>query len=272
MIIFENLDSLHISAPSMSSAAEQSDSDTSTDKSADDTRNTDSTSPLSEIYSQEVMEELARMRVFVVGAGAIGCELLKNFALLGVGMGRSQNASPAACNHTGTHVGVIDSTSSSAGSSSAGSSSGSTGSLWDMISSGSVEGGRKGEGRGRGGIVLTDMDSIERSNLNRQLLFRQRHVGTAKSSTAAEMITYINPRLRGRVLALTEKLGDGHHSAEDEWLFDDDDNDDDDDVDDENEEGTDSDSSNTPYPNAEHGAFSDAFWSHCDVVVRVLTC
>lgn len=31
-----------------------------------------------------VLDELARARVFVVGAGAIGCELLKNFALLGV--------------------------------------------------------------------------------------------------------------------------------------------------------------------------------------------
>lgn len=52
-----------------------------------------------------------------VGAGAIGCELLKNFALIGLGAG---------------------------------------------------EGGH---------ITVTDMDSIERSNLNRQFLFRSQDIG-----------------------------------------------------------------------------------------------
>lgn len=31
------------------------------------------------------MERMKAQRYFVVGAGAIGCELLKNFALLGLG-------------------------------------------------------------------------------------------------------------------------------------------------------------------------------------------
>lgn len=55
-----------------------------------------------------------------MGAGAIGCELLKNFALIGLGAG---------------------------------------------------EGGH---------ITVTDMDSIERSNLNRQFLFRSEDIGVRK--------------------------------------------------------------------------------------------
>jgi hypothetical protein len=37
------------------------------------------------IYDSAVMDELSSLKVFVVGSGAIGCELLKNFALLGIG-------------------------------------------------------------------------------------------------------------------------------------------------------------------------------------------
>ena len=59
----------------------------------------------------------------MVGAGAIGCELLKNFAMLGVGT--------------------------------------------------------------EGSIVLTDPDVIEVSNLNRQFLFREKHLRKPKSQTAA---------------------------------------------------------------------------------------
>lgn len=35
-----------------------------------------------------MIEKLAHSKVFMVGAGAIGCELLKNFAMLGVGTGK----------------------------------------------------------------------------------------------------------------------------------------------------------------------------------------
>ncbi|XP_062853593.1 ubiquitin-like modifier-activating enzyme 1 isoform X2 [Trichomycterus rosablanca] len=68
-----------------------------------------------------------------VGAGAIGCELLKNFALIGLGAG---------------------------------------------------EGGH---------ITVTDMDSIERSNLNRQFLFRPEDIGKQKSVVAAEAVRKMNP-------------------------------------------------------------------------------
>ena len=67
----------------------------------------------------------------MVGAGAIGCELLKNLALLGVA----------------------------------------TSSGW---------------------LAITDMDTIERSNLNRQFLFRSSDVGKAKAVAAAEACRRLN--------------------------------------------------------------------------------
>lgn len=59
---------------------------------------------------------------FKVGAGAIGCELLKNFALIGLGAG---------------------------------------------------EGGQ---------VTVTDMDLIEKSNLNRQFLFRSQDIGVSEDN------------------------------------------------------------------------------------------
>lgn len=37
------------------------------------------------ILGQPIIEKLATTNLFMVGAGAIGCELLKNFAMLGIG-------------------------------------------------------------------------------------------------------------------------------------------------------------------------------------------
>jgi molybdopterin/thiamine biosynthesis adenylyltransferase len=37
------------------------------------------------ILGQPIIEKLANTNLFMVGAGAIGCELLKNFAMLGIG-------------------------------------------------------------------------------------------------------------------------------------------------------------------------------------------
>jgi tRNA A37 threonylcarbamoyladenosine dehydratase len=37
---------------------------------------------------QELTEKLKYTKLFMVGAGAIGCELLKNYAMLGVGTGK----------------------------------------------------------------------------------------------------------------------------------------------------------------------------------------
>ena len=35
----------------------------------------------------QVQQQLADLKVFLVGAGALGCEFLKNFALMGIGTG-----------------------------------------------------------------------------------------------------------------------------------------------------------------------------------------
>jgi ubiquitin-activating enzyme E1-like protein 2 len=83
------------------------------------------------VLGKKVVETLAYTKLFMVGAGAIGCELLKLYAMLGVGSGKKSDSKEA------------------------------------------------------GSIVLTDPDVIEVSNLNRQFLFREKHLRKPKSSTAA---------------------------------------------------------------------------------------
>ncbi|XP_032648166.1 ubiquitin-like modifier-activating enzyme 7 isoform X2 [Chelonoidis abingdonii] len=88
------------------------------------------------VFGADFQERLGRQKYFVVGAGAIGCELLKNFAMIGLAAGKG------------------------------------------------------------GSITVTDMDTIERSNLSRQLLFRLRDVGKLKSETAAAAVRRMNPTTR----------------------------------------------------------------------------
>ncbi|XP_050532639.1 ubiquitin-like modifier-activating enzyme 1 [Daktulosphaira vitifoliae] len=87
------------------------------------------------VFGQKFQTNLGNLRYFVVGSGAIGCELLKNFAIMGVGCGN-------------------------------------------------------------GKIYVTDMDLIEKSNLNRQFLFREQHVQKSKSKIAAEAIKCMNPDVK----------------------------------------------------------------------------
>lgn len=90
------------------------------------------------------------MSFIKVGAGAIGCELLKNFALIGLGAGEE------------------------------------------------------------GHVTLTDMDFIEKSNLNRQFLFRSQDIGVRKctvpllggENSAAQLAAFCLTRLSGRVRGL----------------------------------------------------------------------
>ncbi|KAH8405459.1 hypothetical protein KR215_000197 [Drosophila sulfurigaster] len=102
------------------------------------------------IFGRKFQEKLASSKWFIVGAGAIGCELLKNFGMLGLGVGDGQ-------------------------------------------------------------IFVTDMDLIEKSNLNRQFLFRPHDVQKAKALTAATAIKRMNPDVKVtahelRVGAETEKV------------------------------------------------------------------
>uniref|UniRef100_A0A7S4R506 Ubiquitin-activating enzyme E1 C-terminal domain-containing protein n=1 Tax=Ditylum brightwellii TaxID=49249 RepID=A0A7S4R506_9STRA len=63
-----------------------------------------------------------------------------------------------------------------------------------------------GVGTGKdGSIVVTDMDTIEVSNLSRQFLFRQHDVGEPKSVQAAGVVKKWNPRVK--VTALEKKVG-----------------------------------------------------------------
>jgi ubiquitin-activating enzyme E1 len=73
--------------------------------------------------------------LFLVGAGAIGCEYLKQFAMMGIGSGET------------------------------------------------------------GRITLTDMDTIEKSNLNRQFLFRNNDIQKSKSAVAAREVRKMNSKI-----------------------------------------------------------------------------
>ncbi len=88
------------------------------------------------VFGDDFQEKLANLKLFLVGAGALGCEFLKNFALMGVACG------------------------------------------------------------GDGLLTLTDMDNIEKSNLSRQFLFRDRDIGSMKSTVASKAAKVMNPNLR----------------------------------------------------------------------------
>ncbi|KAI9732305.1 MAG: E1 ubiquitin-activating protein [Cirrosporium novae-zelandiae] len=99
------------------------------------------------VFGREYQEKIANLKEFLVGAGAIGCEMLKNWAMIGLGTGP------------------------------------------------------------KGHITVTDMDSIERSNLNRQFLFRPKDVGSMKSDCAAEAVIVMNPALKGKITTYKERVG-----------------------------------------------------------------
>jgi ubiquitin-activating enzyme E1 len=58
---------------------------------------------------------------------------------------------------------------------------------------------------GSGQIIITDPDSIEKSNLNRQFLFRSEHIGKPKSEMASLAIKKLQPNIN--ITALTQKVG-----------------------------------------------------------------
>jgi ubiquitin-activating enzyme E1 len=90
------------------------------------------------ILGDDIVNKLQSTTIFVVGAGAIGCEIIKNLAAMGSGT------------------------------------------------------------KGNGKIILTDMDTIEKSNLSRQLLFRDNDIGKFKSAAAYEAALRLNRSMRIR--------------------------------------------------------------------------
>jgi ubiquitin-activating enzyme E1 len=99
------------------------------------------------VFGREFQEKLSNVNQFLVGAGAIGCEMLKNWAMIGLATGP------------------------------------------------------------KGKISVTDMDSIEKSNLNRQFLFRPKDVGQLKSECAAAAVQAMNPDLKGHIVTLRDRVG-----------------------------------------------------------------
>jgi len=99
------------------------------------------------VFGKDFQEKIAHINEFLVGAGAIGCEMLKNWALIGLATGA------------------------------------------------------------KGKISVADMDQIEKSNLNRQFLFRPKDVGKLKSECAAEAVQAMNPDLKGKFVILPDRVG-----------------------------------------------------------------
>ena len=99
------------------------------------------------VFGKTFQDKIFDLKVFLVGAGAIGCEMLKNWAMMGLGSGPN------------------------------------------------------------GKIFITDNDSIEKSNLNRQFLFRPKDVGKNKSDVAASAVQAMNPALKGKIDSRLDKVG-----------------------------------------------------------------
>lgn len=111
------------------------------------------------VFGSKFQEKIANVRQFLVGAGAIGCEMLKNWAMMGLATGP------------------------------------------------------------KGSIHITDMDQIEKSNLNRQFLFRPQDVGKMKSDCATEAVQAMNPDLKGHITSIKDRVGPDteHIFNEDFW-------------------------------------------------------
>jgi ubiquitin-activating enzyme E1 len=106
------------------------------------------------VFGREFQRKLGEQHYFLVGAGALGCEFLKNMSMIGLGT-------------------------------------------------------KSGGGR----ISVTDDDTIERSNLSRQFLFRNWHIGKHKAAVAAEAARHMNNDInivtfQDRVSPLTENVFD----------------------------------------------------------------
>lgn len=108
------------------------------------------------VFGKTFQEKIANHRQFLVGSGAIGCEMLKNWSMIGLASGP------------------------------------------------------------KGVIHVTDLDTIEKSNLNRQFLFRAKDLGNFKAEVAAAAVVEMNPDLKGKILARQDPVGP---NTEGLWLL-----------------------------------------------------
>jgi len=112
------------------------------------------------VFGRAFHEQISNHRQFLVGSGAIGCEMLKNWSMMGLGSGPD-------------------------------------------------------------GIVhVTDLDTIEKSNLNRQFLFRPKDLGKFKAEVAAVAVAEMNPDLTNKIIAKQEPVGtttEGEHESSLLW-------------------------------------------------------
>ncbi|OCF60450.1 ubiquitin-activating enzyme E1 [Kwoniella mangroviensis CBS 10435] len=99
------------------------------------------------VFGKTFQEKIFNNRQFLVGSGAIGCEMLKNWSMMGLATGQN------------------------------------------------------------GIIHVTDLDTIEKSNLNRQFLFRAKDVGKFKAESAAAAVADMNPNLKGKIIAHQDRVG-----------------------------------------------------------------
>ncbi|KAJ2933673.1 hypothetical protein H1R20_g3400, partial [Candolleomyces eurysporus] len=111
------------------------------------------------VFGKVFQEKIANHRQFLVGSGAIGCEMLKNWSLIGLASGP------------------------------------------------------------KGIIHVTDLDTIEKSNLNRQFLFRAKDLGKFKAEVAAAAVADMNPDLTDKILAKQEPVGPTTENIYDEAFF-----------------------------------------------------
>lgn len=112
------------------------------------------------VFGKVFQDKIANFREFLVGSGAIGCEMLKNWSMMGLGAGP------------------------------------------------------------RGIIHVTDLDTIEKSNLNRQFLFRAKDLGKFKAEVAAAAVAAMNPDLKGHILSKQEPVGPDTENVYGDEFFD----------------------------------------------------
>jgi ubiquitin-activating enzyme E1 len=114
------------------------------------------------VFGKVFQEKIANNRQFLVGSGAIGCEMLKNWSMMGLGSGPS------------------------------------------------------------GVIHVTDLDTIEKSNLNRQFLFRAKDLGKFKADSAAAAVAEMNPELKGKINSYQDRVGpetEGEYGTGRRWAL-----------------------------------------------------